>query len=50
MFIKVLLGYIFGYVRIRVEGLFLERFINLCTTRENLALEYKEAEGDDFVC
>ena len=30
MFIKILLNYIFGYVRITVEGYYIERFINIC--------------------
>ena len=29
MFIKILLNYILGYVRITVEGYYIERFINL---------------------
>ena len=30
MFIKVLLNYIIGYVRITIEGYYIERFINIC--------------------
>ena len=30
MFIKILLNYILGYVRITVEGYYIERFINIC--------------------
>lgn len=30
MYIKILLNYIFGYVRISIEGYFIERFINIC--------------------
>ena len=30
MFIKILLKYILGYVRITVEGYYIERFINIC--------------------
>ena len=33
MFIKILLKYILGYVRISVEGYYIERFINLCTSK-----------------
>ncbi|MCL2355286.1 MAG: sporulation protein YqfD [Oscillospiraceae bacterium] len=36
MIIKILLNYILGYVRIKVEGLFIERFINLCISRKIL--------------
>ena len=34
MFIKMLIGYIVGYVRIVVEGYYIERFINLCTSQK----------------
>ncbi len=30
MYFKILMGYISGYVRIEVEGYFIERFMNLC--------------------
>ena len=33
MFIKIILNYILGYVNIRVEGLFIERFINICISK-----------------
>lgn len=33
MFIKILLSYIVGYMRITVEGFFIERFINICTQK-----------------
>ncbi|MCL2383627.1 MAG: sporulation protein YqfD [Oscillospiraceae bacterium] len=34
MFKKILLNYILGYVRIRAEGLFIERFINICINKK----------------
>lgn len=34
MLLKIILNYILGYVTIRVEGLFLERFINICTSKK----------------
>ena len=34
MFFKILLSYILGFVRIRVEGLFIERFINICISKK----------------
>ena len=34
MFIKVLLSYLIGYVRIIVEGYYIERFINICTNNK----------------
>ncbi len=30
MFIKILLSYILGYVKVSVEGYYIERFINIC--------------------
>lgn len=36
MFIKILLSYIAGYLRITVEGYFIERFINICTQKHIL--------------
>lgn len=36
MFIKILLSYIAGYMRISVEGYFIERFINICTQKNIL--------------
>ena len=36
MFIKILLSYIAGYMRITVEGYFIERFINICTQKNIL--------------
>lgn len=34
MFIKVIISYIIGYVRIVVEGYYIERFINICTNNK----------------
>lgn len=31
MIIKVILSYIIGYVKVKVEGYYIERFINICT-------------------
>ena len=36
MYIQILKGYIFGYVRIILEGYFLERLINLCIKKKIL--------------
>lgn len=33
MYIKILLNYLLGYVNIVVEGFFVERFINICITK-----------------
>ena len=40
MLIKILIKYLLGYVRISIEGYYIERFINLCTTNKIL-LKYK---------
>ena len=34
MIIKVILSYIMGYVKVRVEGYYIERFINICTNNK----------------
>lgn len=34
MFIKILFSYLIGYVRLTVEGYYIERFINICTTNK----------------
>ena len=41
MFVKILLKYILGYVRISVEGYYIERFINICTTKQILLWDLK---------
>lgn len=34
MFLKILMSYILGYVEIKVEGYYIERFINICNTKK----------------
>ena len=34
MFIKIILSYLLGYLRISVEGYFIERFINICKIKK----------------
>ena len=34
MYIKLLLGILLGYVRIQVEGYYVERFINICIEKK----------------
>lgn len=34
MLIKILLGYLIGYVRVVIEGYYIERFINICTNNK----------------
>ena len=45
MLIKILLKYIFGYVRITIEGYYIERFINICTTSKILIWNLKREKG-----
>ena len=45
MIIKILLKYILGYVRITVEGYYIERFINICTTSKILIWNLKREKG-----
>lgn len=41
MFIKILLSYILGYVEIKVEGYYIERFINICNNKTILLWNVK---------
>lgn len=34
MFVKIIFGYILGYLKIAVEGYYIERFINICKNRK----------------
>lgn len=34
MFIKIILSYLLGYVRVSVEGYYIERFINICKSKK----------------
>lgn len=45
MLIKILLKYILGYVRITVEGYYIERFINICTTNKILIWNLKREKS-----
>ena len=45
MIIRVLLSYILGYVRVTVEGYYIERFINICTTNKILIWNLKREKG-----
>ena len=45
MLIKILLKYILGNVRITVEGYYIERFINICTTNKILIWNLKREKG-----
>ena len=45
MLVKILLKYIMGYVRIKVEGYYIERFINICTINKVLIWNLKRTKG-----
>lgn len=45
MFIKIFLNYIMGYVRVVVEGYYLERFINICTNNNILIWNLKREKN-----
>ncbi len=45
MLIKILLKYILGFVRITVEGYYIERFINICTASKILIWNLKREKG-----
>ncbi len=41
MFLKILISYILGYVEIKVEGYYIERFINICNSKKILLWNIK---------
>jgi len=43
-------SYIKGFVTIRVEGFFIERFINTCNIRKIRVMEFKKGEDNGFIC
>lgn len=45
MYIKLLLRLLLGYVRIEVEGYYIERFINICTNQKILVWNLKREKG-----
>ena len=45
MIIRVLLQYLLGYVRVTIEGYYIERFINICTTSKILIWNLKRDKG-----
>lgn len=45
MYIGILLRLIFGYVRIEVEGYYIERFINICQNKKILIWNLKRQKG-----
>ena len=45
MYIRLLVKLLMGYVRIEVEGYYIERFINICTNRKILIWNLKREKG-----
>ena len=45
MYIAILLRLILGYVRIEVEGYYIERFINICQNKKILIWNLKREKG-----
>ena len=45
MFLKILIYYILGYVNISVEGYFIERFINICISKNILLWNLKRKKS-----
>ena len=45
MYVKLLLRLILGYIRIEVEGYYVERFINICTNKKILIWNLKREKG-----
>ena len=45
MFLKILLNHILGYVNIKVEGFFIERFINICISKKILLWNIKRKKS-----
>ncbi len=42
---KIILSYILGYVRVTIEGYYIERFINICNTKKILMWNLKRDRG-----
>ena len=45
MFVRIMLNYFKGYVRIRVEGFFIERFINMCISKRILLMDIQREKS-----
>ena len=45
MYIGILLRLIFGYVRVEVEGYYIERFINICQNKKILIWNLNRQKG-----
>ena len=45
MFLKIIFSYLLGYLRITVEGYYIERFINICQNKKILIWNLKREKG-----
>lgn len=45
LFVRTILNYFTGYVNIRVEGFFIERFINMCISKEILLMDIQREKS-----
>lgn len=45
LYIKILLNYLFGYLNIEIEGYFVEKFINLCISKNILLWNIKRTKS-----
>ncbi len=45
MFIKILLCYIFGYIKVSVEGYYIEKFINICKNKKIIIWNLKREKN-----
>ena len=45
MYIAILLRLLLGYVRVEIEGYYIERFINICQLRKILIWNLKREKG-----
>ena len=45
MYIKILLNYILGYINVEIEGYFVERFINICISKNILLWNIKRTKS-----
>ena len=45
MFFKILINYILGYVNIKIEGFYIERFINICKSKSILLWNMKREKS-----
>ena len=50
MYIKILFNYILGYLKLEVEGFFVERFINICISKSIFLWNIKRTKSTILYC